>query len=86
MAKTSLLVEREAEVEALKARVEQLDGALSLARKGFFRIINLDPVNYINDSPGRGPAVVKAFGEAQSVAESYVLKLSDATEVIDAQL
>lgn len=65
------------EVEAELVRTKL---ALSEARKGLFRIINIDPVRYMTGPIGSGqkPPIVKAFREAQSVADRTVIAMSDA--------
>jgi hypothetical protein len=63
-------------------RIAQLEEALGAARKGLFRIINISPTRYIV-SPGGQPAIVKAFAEAQSVADRTVIAMSDATDGYD---
>lgn len=75
MAKKSKLSDVETELVRTKL-------ALSEARKGLFRIININPATYVTGPAGSGGSlpIVRAFHEAQSVADRTVIAISDAEE------
>lgn len=76
------MAKKSGEVAELQAQLEQKEKALSEARKGLFRIIDIHPATYGHGPAGSGQTlpIVTAFREAQSVADATVLKMSDAED------
>lgn len=64
-------------------RIRELEDALTAARTGLFKIIDIDPVTFIGQ-PGSssGLGIVKAFEKAQEIAEKTVLSMSDREQSI----
>lgn len=58
--------------------VEQLQDALNQARTGLVRIANLKPINFTKaPAHSRGLGFVRAFDEAQTVAEKTIMTMTD---------
>lgn len=69
------------QIEDLKLQLARKDAALDQARRGLFKIGNIDPITF-NKTRGfpkpTGLGIVKAFQQAQEIADEAVMNMSDA--------
>lgn len=77
------MAKKSEEVTELQAQLAQKEKALSEARKGLFRIIDIAPASFMHGPAGSGQMLplAKAFEECQAVADRTVLLMSDAEDV-----
>jgi hypothetical protein len=75
---------------SLEEQLVRANNAHKAAQSALFRIININPVAYMTGPADSGSSlpIVKAFREAQSVADRGVIAIADALdppmEVVDA--
>lgn len=66
-----------ARITELEQEVEHLREDVRIAKRGLFKISNLDSTKYIGRTAPGGLAIVKAFEAAKSAAADALIKLSE---------